>query len=68
MNIDVVKDFVKSKKGKAMIIAVVGGVVLHFFPGASGEVAQWSAIVADVLTGVADKVDPAAAATVIQPQ
>lgn len=66
MNLTVVKDFVKSKKGKTMIAAAIGAAVLHFFPESKDAIAQWADVIADVLTGVADKVDPSAAATVVQ--
>lgn len=67
MNMQPVKDFAKSKKGKTMIAGAIGAAVLYFFPGAAAEVGQWADVIAEILTGVADKVDPAAAATVVQP-
>lgn len=59
MNIDFLKEFAKSKKGKTMIAAAVGAVVLHFFPGSADAIAEWAKVIAEILTGAADKVDPA---------
>lgn len=66
MNLEPVKNFVKTKKGKGMIAALIGAAVLHFFPGAAVEIGQWADVLAEVLTGVADKVDPSAPAAVVQ--
>lgn len=66
MKLDLVKEFVKSKKGKAMIAAAIGAAVLHFFPESKDAVAQWADVIAEVLTGVADKVDPASVPAVAQ--
>lgn len=70
MKIDMtaVKGFMTSKKGKAVVVTVIGGAVLHFFPGAADSVGEIGRYLAEIATAVADKVQPVAdtAATVVQ--
>ena len=63
MNVEFVKGFVKSKKGKTMIAGAVGAAILHFFPGSADVISEWAHIIADIFTETADKVDP----VVLQP-
>lgn len=58
MKLDIVKNIVKTKKGKAAIIAIISGGILHFFPGSADVIAQIANILAEILTGVADNVEP----------
>lgn len=58
MNKQLIKDFVKSKKGKTMIAGAIGAAVLHFFPGSTDAIAEWTHVLAEIFTEAADKVDP----------
>ena len=60
MNIQFVKDFVKTKKGKTMIAGAIGSAILYFFPGSADAIAEWANVLAEIFTATADKVDPAA--------
>lgn len=54
------KEFFKTKKGKTVIITVIGGAILHFFPESAGFVAEFADIMSEILSGIADKVEPTA--------
>lgn len=56
MNIQFVKDFVKTKKGKTMIAGAIGSAVLFFFPSSADVIAEWANVIAEILTNTADKV------------
>lgn len=58
MKLQIVTDFLKTKKGKASIATVIGGIVLYFFPGSADMVASFSDALAEILTGISDKVHP----------
>lgn len=55
-------EFLKTKKAKAMvggaIITGVSAAIIHFFPGSADTVAEWLDFLAEIATGVSDKVTP----------
>lgn len=56
--LDQIKEFLKTKKGKAAIVVAISAGVLYFFPDSAETVAHVADFLADVLTNVADKVQP----------
>lgn len=52
MSFKFIVDFLKTKKGKALVVTVVGGGLVHFFPGSVDYIAE-------ILAGISDNIQPA---------